>query len=182
MTYREFNHHTAGAALTPMLQQMLDFVIDNLPVHLHTDDLHFRVKMIITELLANAMKHSGTSNSLFTISIDDDQIVIKKTDAGKPLQLLQSPAASGNKVLVACDILHNLFATFTGPGGLTFTAEDKAPLQININEVPEHFGLLIITKAATHFTYQFDGSAGHNIFTASINLVQAKTVTNEGKI
>ena len=162
-------------ALFSSLRHILDFVNSNLPFNVDAADLNFKLKVIITELLNNAVKHVGNTETIIHICIDDENIRIDKTDFGNPFapgkhgSLLDKPV--GSKVQLNSDPLHNIYASIENEMVVKFVCEENNNGQLpDINNLTEHFGLLIITKSADEFTYQYDRSSGLNTFKVSLKL------------
>ncbi|MDB5111757.1 MAG: hypothetical protein JWR67_2871 [Mucilaginibacter sp.] len=160
-------------ALVTSLKQILDFASANLPLYANAAIINFKLKAIITELLSNAVKHAGNPETAIYILIEDGHINIEKTDSGnqfnpKKLDLLCGKSV-GTKVQLSKDPLHCVYAIIEPGMFVRFVCEENEENQIpDINDLTEHFGILIITKSADEFTYQYDQSSGLNTFRASV--------------
>jgi hypothetical protein len=165
MTDKLFDFNNANGNLVPVLKQMLEFIGTNLPAHAGIEKTVFNSRVILTELLTNSLKHSGSKSSLVHITINRLNVIITKTDHGKPLSLLGHNQLIPCKIPITNDILHTLYATAESNQQLCFTCEENNMEDIlAIDDIVEHFGLLIITKAADNFTYNYDCIAKSNIF------------------
>jgi two-component sensor histidine kinase len=155
------------------LRQILDFVSENLPFNVDAAAINFKLKVIITELLNNAVKHAGTAETVIHIHIDHEKIKIEKTDLGNPFNpngLFEK--FTGQKAQLSQDALHCIYAIIESENFVRFICEEIDNGQLlDINNLSEHFGLLIITKSADEFTYQFDPSSGLNTFTVHLKLL-----------
>lgn len=164
MAKQQFEFINRSEHLIAVLKQMLHFINYSLPANAAAEDTIFKAKIIITELLTNSLKHSGTGSTLFDIEINDGALIIIKTDYGAPLSL-NSPAKQ--KVPVTNDILHTLYAVVDDENGIQFICEENNMDDIlAIDNIVEHFGLLIITKATHQFVYNYDEQTKANIFKA----------------
>lgn len=137
-----------------------------------------RSKWILTELFTNASKHSGENVICIEIEIRNEVLQITKSDRGQPFSLLPDderkayPAnfAEKHTYLLHKDDLNILYATVTD-NTLIFSAEDNIEVSdITVQEINEHFGLVIITKSSDKFIYKYDSCSKTNIFTASLLL------------
>lgn len=162
-------------SLTTTLKEIIEFVNNHIPGNLSYESIMFRVKVIVTELLNNAIKHVKNSETTIYVLIDGENIILKKTDSGDPFGLnngfllINSPR--GTKVQICGDALHCVYALFENEYQIKFCCEDKLTDNMtDLNVLMEHFGLLIITKAADIFTYEYDVPTGLNTFSASIRL------------
>lgn len=137
-----------------------------------------RSKWILTELFTNASKHSDGNVVRFEIKISNNVLQIIKSDRGQPFSLLVDneiktyPADFSEKEthLLHKDDLNILFAAVTD-NSLIFSVADNIDVSnITVQEISEHFGLVIITKASDKFIYTYDNCNRTNIFTASLML------------
>ncbi|RVU02713.1 hypothetical protein EOD41_01875 [Mucilaginibacter limnophilus] len=168
---KEFIFLNALPALVPSVKHVLDHTGKCIKDTDYLNDILFRVKSVVTELFTNACKHSGTETVKLTVDINDDYISITKIDDGHPFnrELLVHP--EGEKKLLAYDVMHNLYALTDGENTIKFIAEESDNEQPDINNITEHFGLLIITKCANEFLYHYDRLTGQNVFTVKISLI-----------
>ena len=142
-----------------------------------------KIKWVISEMLLNAVKHSGVDKCLLKIMIDEKQLTIVKEDSGKPLALndfdtgkrinwpLKETAENLN-----FQIYHN------GMDSLRVRTDTRNKATFFIAQLPdvempgllvdisEHFGLLIIAKASDEFTYERDPYTNANRFISNFNL------------
>ncbi|SFS60473.1 Histidine kinase-like ATPase domain-containing protein [Mucilaginibacter polytrichastri] len=153
------------------LEEMLAVI----KTHVHEDagmhELLFKSKFILTELLTNAIKHANTSQVSLNLEITDALVKFVKTDYGNPFMLPQiKDEQFKDALIITADVMHTLYAKQKEELTYFYCHENEAP-SINLdNDLPEHFGLLIITKAADEFFYHFDEQNRANTFTATINL------------
>lgn len=140
-----------------------------------------KIKWVITEMISNAVKHSGVDECKLKIQIDNDQLVIEKEDKGHPLVL----GKKGHEII---------WPLKEKPGKTDFNICNNGMdmLKVRINDLnralffieqlqaismpellvdtSEHFGLLIITKASDEFTYEYDSESNTNRFRTNFNL------------
>jgi hypothetical protein len=160
-------------SLTTTLKEIIAFVNSNLPVNTSLENRIFKVKVVVTELLNNAIKHVKNSETTIHVLIDGENITIKKTDNGSRFRinkdLLFSDGMQGRKVQLCSDAFHSVYAIFESEDRIKFSCEDKSTNDLtDFKDLMEHFGLLIITKAAHLFTYEYDRRTGLNTFTVLI--------------
>src|ERR1700761_4449703 len=105
---RQFEFITGTDNLTSSLKQMLEFINDNLVANVPAINLLFKSKIILTELLTNALKHSFSRYTLIDVTVQDHSIVITKTDHGMPLSLITYANSSEERIPITHDILHTL--------------------------------------------------------------------------
>jgi hypothetical protein len=157
------------------VQELLDFIVNHVPAHVNKEGVSFKAEVILIELLTNGIKHAGTMETFLDITIDEQAIYIDKKDFGNRYQpgsitslLIHNP---GYRELLTQDGLHSMYAVVESDTKLQFVCEevnDDAALEIN--DLMEHFGLLIITKASDRFTYEYDSDMGLNTFSVLIDL------------
>lgn len=132
-----------------------------------------KFKLVIMELLTNAMKHCRNTSYL-EIDVDDKQVVIKKIDQGQkfyfrdndsdsdyqfPLDNVTEPfkiqALLGNNYKLWVTVKSEILIEFVEPPEIDY---------LSFNEIPENFGLMIITQCASSFHYKYDPLKAQNIF------------------
>lgn len=156
------------------LQQIRGFIKEFLPARID-EGFNYKVEMVITELLTNAIKHVKGSETSVRIYLDDNYLTIEKTDFGTQFNpdnfsdiFKQHP---GYKILLTYDELHSVYAVLETNTTVRFICETKKNRnKININDVGEHFGMIIICKSAEAFTYHYDISSGLNRFSVRMRL------------
>ncbi|MBS7566251.1 hypothetical protein KHS38_17720 [Mucilaginibacter sp. Bleaf8] len=164
---QQFTFDTRSGSLMPLTEQVLDCIALQLQNYAEAEDILFRAKYIIIELLTNALKHSGTGEAHLSVVISADELQIIKADAGNPLPLLNAAMPTGQtRVMVAYDVMHTLYAVLGEE--VRFVCEENALENLDISKIHEHFGLLIITKTADEFSYRY--RKPDNIFTAKLRL------------
>ncbi|MBE9586354.1 hypothetical protein IM792_18015 [Mucilaginibacter sp. JRF] len=170
-THKEFVFLNDKSVLTASLKEVLAYVEECTGASLTENyDLFFKVKSIITELLTNGFKHSRTSTVNLVIDIDKHSLSIQKYDSELPVTFGSSDINDGKKLL-SYDIMCRLFANYRSVYDVSFIIEDCHDDELpEIDNLTEHFGLLIITKCADEFNYYYDQQNKVNLFTAKINL------------
>ncbi|WDF53680.1 ATP-binding protein [Mucilaginibacter sp. KACC 22063] len=144
-----------------LLDDMLNFIRNNLPQQPDHDALTFKTKFILTELITNAVKHTPNDSSSLQIRMEDDGIRIIKTDTGNPLNFKLKAAPSDS--VIASDFLHTLYVKNKDEQLHFYCVENHNSLAADDN-LPEHFGLLIITKSSDTFYYHHNKTTGVNTF------------------
>jgi hypothetical protein len=154
-----------------LLEEILLLIKTNIPTGEGTRELLFKSKFILTELLTNAIKHANTHEVKLNIEIKDGLVRFEKQDYGNPLIL---PKVKNNQfenaIIVTADVMHTLYVVEKGDTAYFYCHENTAPLIDTESDFPEHFGLLIITKAADEFSYQYNSENNLNKFTATVSI------------
>jgi len=170
----KFEFDNSSDKLVSSLQYMLGHITDRIPARADADDILFRSKVIITELLTNGIKHAGGGNTMFDIDIDNKKMVICKTDNGMPLYLVNTRNNSAhhnteNKRLISADMLNSLYAIWESENHIRFASEECSLDDfLPVEQVMEHFGILIITRSSDEFTYTYNKDSRSNIFKVQI--------------
>ncbi|HZX59588.1 MAG TPA: hypothetical protein VFE54_12710 [Mucilaginibacter sp.] len=171
----EFEFDNKAGELVSSLDYMLDHIKGCLPVHVETEDVLFKCKVIITELLTNAIKHPGKGKTLFNIELNETALVISKTDYGLPLYLINTrnnsarAIAETNKRLISADPLTSLYANWESENHIRFSSEEGSLDNfLSVEQVMEHFGMLIITNSSDEFTYVYHKNTRANVFNVKI--------------
>lgn len=170
---KQFLLPNARTSIKASVQELLDFIINQLPAHVNKDGISFKIEVILIELLTNGIKHAGTKETLLDITVDETMINIDKKDFGNRYQpgsitslLIHDP---GHKELLTQDGLHSMYAVIESDTRIKFICEEVNDDQaLNVNDLMEHFGLLIITKASDNFTYEYNINMGLNTFSVQI--------------
>jgi anti-sigma regulatory factor (Ser/Thr protein kinase) len=158
----------------PFLQDVISFIERHIPEK--AEQVAFSIRVIITELLTNGIKHSRHEPSGIELNISPDLLIIKKIDNGEPFQLkgpgMEWPLTDkvDNHVTIYADELNGLFAKIIAPYSLSFYAESYPTNDERFLDISEHYGLVIICRASNSFVYQYNPRSQQNIFTATINL------------
>lgn len=168
---QRFEFLNTGNSFTALLSEMLLFVGEALPAAADKETVLFKAKYILTELLTNAIKHSGTNSSFFDIDIENKALRINKTDTGRPLKFaLLNEQTYPYSTCIAGDAMHVLYASCLQPGVIKFFAKENTDdTEFDINNIFEHFGLLIITKSSDDFRYFYEAQTGLNHFETKVN-------------
>jgi len=171
----EFEFDNKAGELVSSLEDMLGHIKGCLPAHAEAKDVLFKCKVIITELLTNAIKHPGKGKTLFNIEANETALVISKTDYGLPLYLINTrnnsarAIAETNKRLISADPLSSLYANWESENHIRFSSEEGSSGDFSVEQVMEHFGILIITRSSDEFTYMYHQKTRSNIFRVLIN-------------
>lgn len=172
----EFEFDNSTNALIASLQHMLEYITGIIPEGADSEDILFRCKVIVTELLTNAIKHAGENTTLFDIETDGRYLVIRKTDHGAPLYLVDmhnhtTTDQPANKKLISADPLNLLYAHWESENSIRFISEESSIDDFtSVEQVMEHFGILIISRSADEFTYTYHKKDKSNIFKIRIDL------------
>ena len=155
VTAKIFEFDNQPQNLTGFTRHVLNELSAMLVQYHHEGDLLFKVKVIVTELLNNAIKHSGTQKSKIELHLDSSELIITKSDCGKPFDLNNELQKRNGQVVLSSDAMHLLYAVKEDEAKVRFYCEENLSDAIDFNALAEHMGLLIITKAAQEFTYEY---------------------------
>jgi anti-sigma regulatory factor (Ser/Thr protein kinase) len=136
-----------------------------------------RIRWVITELLTNAIKHSGVDECVLTLFVDDEKVLFEKTDTGNQFQITEHNTnrligwpVEGRplpgKLQVAHNGMESLWAEIlTENKAAFFVTEVEEPTMPPLSQdTSEHFGLLILTKASDAFEYEYEADSKTNRF------------------
>lgn len=157
------------------LREIRGFISEFLPANVVQREIIFKVEMVVTELLTNALKHVKDADSHIRIYIDEEWLSIEKTDFGTKFnpnnfaEIFNHPV--GYEILHSVDELHSVYAVLENDSHVRFTCKPKTHANgIDPNGVDEHFGMIIISRSAEEFTYNYDADSGLNRFNVRIKL------------
>lgn len=133
-----------------------------------------KFRLVIMELLTNAMKHHHLANSSLQIFKMNSKIIVRKVDNGKifsfkdaktseiyifPLNYLKSEkiivVLLGINYMLSLMIKSNLKVQFLNNDDLATAS---------ILDIPENFGLKIISRCSDLFYYYYDEANNQNVF------------------
>ncbi|MDB5014409.1 MAG: hypothetical protein JWQ25_2611 [Daejeonella sp.] len=157
-----------------------EWIEEGLPRDRSNDVLFFKSKLILTELVTNAIKHAHTNEFKLIVGIESDLVKLTRIENGNPFSLfsegraLEWPLSSnfiGKNVMILKDKMSNMFAVINDYYNIEFKLEEYSKDDdIVIDTLLEHFGLIIITKLSDKFNYSYDPANHLNIFEANIKL------------
>lgn len=152
-----------------------DWIKSHLPFGKNAEKLLFNCRLILSELMTNAIKHSAVETVVFECSVGADAIVIKKKEQGKRFFLVDQlkdavGSAKSDKITLAKDKRYGLFAIAKSDSVIEFQIEEYKGNENQVIGALEHFGLIIIAKCSHNFTYEFDHATLTNTFIAKIEL------------
>ena len=170
--------------ISDMLDRCMDYVGHNEAISEKvTPEIRSRFKWVVTEMLTNAIKHSGVDECRLSIESDADSLVFEKEDAGLPLNLAEPNGSTQLSWPLEGAVLPTDFQIYqNGVESLLLTATSKTNAVFSVKEVgdsdlpplsdtlSEHLGLLILAKAADEFEYEYDVQRGVNKFRCVFNL------------
>lgn len=170
---KQFLLPNTRTSIKASVQELLDFIVNQLPADVNKDSVSFKIEVILIELLTNGIKHAGTKETFLDITVDGPSINIDKKDFGNRYQpgnitslLIHNP---GHRELLTKDGLHSMYAVVESDTRIKFTCEEVNDDEaLDVNDLMEHFGLLIITKASDNFTYEYNIEMGLNTFSVQI--------------
>jgi anti-sigma regulatory factor (Ser/Thr protein kinase) len=169
-------NHTADE-LYPLVIEGVEFLQQEAGA---SDDTLTKVKLVLMELLTNALKHSGSAQTELWLHVGQENIIIKKMDIGSPLVIycdgikyewpLPGNHQAGRTMCVYSGNGSNLNVAVKNNCLAHFLVEETGPEETDLLLLPEHFGLMIIARACSSFMYQFDIDTCTNTFTSVIPL------------
>lgn len=155
-----------------LIEQCCDFISD---IKHFSEDFSktSKFKLVIMELLTNAMKHCNAISYL-EIHILQNQLVIRKVDCGRKFSFLdndskenyQFPIATFKEPVLINALLGNnykLSLLIKSENHIEFLEPPEIDY-LSFQEIPENFGLMIIKKCADVFQYYYDEKTFSNIF------------------
>lgn len=132
-----------------------------------------KFKLVIMELLTNAMKHSRAV-SFLELESKEDEIIIKKMDSGCPFSFSDAETAElHNFPLSGFSYPTKLTALLGNNYKLDLLIKDESLIEFleppevdyfSMHEVPENFGLMVIRQCASAFHYHYNHPQGKNTF------------------
>src|SRR5215217_34147 len=130
-----------------------------------------RIKIILVELVTNSIKHSLNTDSQIKLIIDHPSLTIQKLEKG-----LQIEFTSSEQQIPFEEIDKTIKISFSKENKHHIQTLDKYKFKflnpfaegLDIEHMPEHFGLYIITLASDSFIYQYDPESKENRFTVNI--------------
>lgn len=132
-----------------------------------------KFKLVIMELLTNAMKHSKAV-SFLELGIKESQLIVKKIDLGSKFSF--SDLATGspcNFPLVDFEYPTQVTALLGNNYTLDIMVKDENRIEfleppeidyLSLQEIPENFGLMVIRQCASSFHYHYNHPQGKNTF------------------
>jgi anti-sigma regulatory factor (Ser/Thr protein kinase) len=174
----EFIFHHSTDALLPFLIETGQHIENILPQKNAGQILLHKCKFILTELCTNGIKHSGQPHSIFNIHVEHSDLVIERKDYGLPFhagkgrkdRLLLPHDVTGTVMLTEDDI-NRLNMQRIDEHSVRFFVEDVSEAYQPTNQtLNEHFGLIIICRSSTKFTYSRLPD-GLNVFAVFISIL-----------
>jgi anti-sigma regulatory factor (Ser/Thr protein kinase) len=178
---KKFVFNNNADALYPLSMDIVEYVKQKI----NPDEAVIqKLKMVLIELLTNAIKHSGNNEAIIEVSTTANSIILKKTDQGNTFATntntnsikLEWPLPgnhhTGRVVSIYGDDNYTLKGKLENNCNISFFIEEDINTEVVDNAIlflPEHFGLMIITRACKSFMYQFDIDTCTNNFIATIN-------------
>ncbi len=136
-------------------------------------------KLLLHELFTNAINHSGSRDVEFLFLLENDHIRIDMVTEGpgfkiKPVNPDCTPGDSvydppyhgleGSSFILHLDVDFEVVCRVEGTAELTlFSRPRETEMTDRKNSIPEHFGLLIITRLGSGVSYRKNAD-GKNIF------------------
>lgn len=154
------------------IERSCDFVRD-IPAHSKDFSKVAKFKLVIMELLTNAMKHCRKESYLI-IEKSSTEIIVKKIDNGPKFSF--SDFHTNKQYILPItdtevDIEINALLANNNKMNLRIKSRNSieflAPEEIvyhSIFEIPEHFGLIIIRQCVDSLHYHYDELTQENIF------------------
>ncbi|MDB5119519.1 MAG: hypothetical protein JWN56_737 [Sphingobacteriales bacterium] len=164
--------------MLPFVIKINEWIEQGLPRDRSNDVLFFKSKLILTELVTNAIKHSHTNEFKLIVAIESDMVKLTRIENGNPFSLFSegralewplAPSFIGKPVMILKDKMSHMFAIINDYYNIEFKLEEYSKDdEVVIDTLLEHFGLIIITKLSDKFNYSYDPTHHLNIFEAKI--------------
>jgi hypothetical protein len=164
--------------VVPFIDKIIDWISIDLPEGANSGKIIFQSRLILSELITNAIKHARVPEVYFEIHITAEALLIVKKEKGNRFQLINDQfntvivnhkGKRVKKVELAKDLRHGLFALFQNDSSIEFTVETYEENAEKLTGALEHYGLIIITLSSHEFKYEYDQSSFTNSFSAKIN-------------
>ncbi len=131
------------------------------------------IKLILVELVTNSIKHSNDAEAHIRVSFNHSTLTIQKIEKGLQIQF-----GSDTQQIPFVDVNKTIQVSFSEKkkqhikviNDYEFEFVDAYQEDLTLNEIPEHFGLYIITLASDRFIYQHDPYSKENRFIVNIDL------------
>lgn len=137
-----------------------------------TEDNRRRIKLILIELVTNSIKHSEDPDAEIRLTINHPQLTIEKVDVGLQIKFRsaeQIPFEEVDKTIkVNFTDVSSLNIKIVSPYRFKFL--DAYKENMGIEQLPEHFGLYIITMASDNFEYHHNPWSKENTFIVNVKL------------
>ena len=166
--------HTRLPTEASGIMDYLEEVLIRLKEHATISEAALRkIKLVIVELVTNSIKHSSDENALLEFTFNHPTLTIQKVDKGLQIEFVgesqQIPFVEMDKT-IEVSFSENKNQHIKIIDKYQFKFLDAYKEGINVNYLPEHFGLYIITLASDSFIYQHDPTLMENRFIVNINL------------
>ena len=137
-----------------------------------TAKLQRKIKLILIELVTNSIKHSEDPDALIRLTINHPRLIIEKVDVGLQIKF------QGAEQIPFQEVNKNINVSFSENNSYHikiidqyhFKFIDSFKENMNIERMPEHFGLYIIIMASDGFEYQHNPKSNENTFIVNVNL------------
>lgn len=179
---KSFIYEHGSGDLPLMIRSCLAYVEGKMKLYLLSSEVLPKIQWVITELLMNGTKHSGSRESKLNIEFNETGMNIIREDSGKPLSLTVDEGVQKLDWPLDSTMLDQQFEIYrNGMDSLRIYTEskEKAIFQVTelaniempllLNTTSEHFGLMIIAKASDRFSYNYDIKTKKNIFKTTFN-------------
>ena len=176
---RDFEFYSTPEEVSPLINRVVAEIREEI---LNLDErVSGKCRLILTELLTNALKHSDCPKTVIGVMIDKEKIQISKLDSGRAFYLpewkereaLKWPleGREGQKIVIYEDQMCCLFGQIENQNKVVFSHEDySVQMPPRPKDILEHFGLMILTKSSDSFIYHYNPATKTNLFQAEILL------------
>ncbi len=132
-----------------------------------------KFKLVIMELLTNAMKHTKAV-SFLELEIEENEIVIRKIDTGSKFSFSDSKTGKVHCFpLTDFEYPTQIMAVFGDNYTLDIIIKNEnlieflEPIEVDYQspqDLPENYGLMVIRQCSTSFHYHYNVPEGKNTF------------------
>jgi anti-sigma regulatory factor (Ser/Thr protein kinase) len=177
---KSFTYHHESGELAFLIRTSVAYVEEQLTLLVLSTEILPKIQWVITELLMNGAKHSGVGESTLLIEFKETGVAISREDSGPPLRLWVDEKRLELTWPLGDYMLDQQFEVYlNGMDSLQIYTEsnekvifqvielDDIEMPLLLNSTSEHFGLLIIAKAADRFNYTWENDK--NIFKTTFN-------------
>lgn len=175
MTHKEYIFNNTVDEIIPFMDNVTGLLLNFYGESFSGQRLSM-LRLAMIETLTNGIKHSGVRYSLINLILEPGKISVTKMDRGNVFRndvFTQWPMPEdciGKESVIYSSDFNKLTARLVSVSCLEFEATDLDELVLSPDSVTlRNYGLLIITKVANKYTYEYNHETGENIFSFIIS-------------
>ena len=157
------------------LEEVTDAACELICKHTGADEysnMLMKARWVLTELVTNVYKHGSETAAQLTLYIKEESLLFEVSDAGhvfKPSVLDDVTGEVPGEIKKVKLSDYGAFTVFmlAADNEVQFVAEE-AHTALEVEELPEHYGMLIITNACSSFVYTYNKESDNCRFVATL--------------